>query len=140
MIPEENKSVDLGSLCGMHSLDAVDRFSEYIQGWSGSYENCQVMRFRLDGVVYTAIEDPKDGYRSALENIYISHDPMTNVFPKITVFIQYRKQEKGRTDDVLECVDVRNGKTVLEVGTARTDDYYPCFVNNFYPENMSLND
>ena len=39
----------------------------------------------------------------------------------------------------LELLDCKTGKTVLEVGTENTDDYYPCFVANWSPENMACN-
>ncbi len=58
--------VSFASLIGEHTLDVVDgaieKFQEY--EWRGA-EDCQTLTFRLDGVTYTAIEDPDDGYRSA---------------------------------------------------------------------------
>lgn len=49
------------------------------------------------------------------------------------------KGEYSGTDDVLELLDVANGKLILEVGTSNVDDYYPGFVATWTPENMAVN-
>lgn len=41
--------------------------------------------------------------------------------------------------DILELIDIANGKVVLACGTRNTDDYYPCYVAGFHPENMACN-
>lgn len=142
------KTVSFSSLIGHHVLDAVDENSEHIKNEYGSgYEDCRVIRFRLDGVVYAAIEDPDDGYRSSLDRIVILEEPMTNVFTPIDVIVYIKTKtidEKSGEEDgdvsILEIVDRKNHKTVLEVGTDNTDDYYPYFVGVFSPHNMSTND
>ena len=123
--------IDLDSLVGEHALDAVDLMPE-------GTGDAEAIRFRLDGIVYTATEDPDDGYRSCLKEITVSDAPMKNVFPSVK--IEARKRTGGGyVSDVLELVDTITGKTVLEVGTDNTDDYYPWFVGAFWPENMALN-
>ena len=49
------------------------------------------------------------------------------------------KADGKSENDVLELLDCKTGKTVLEVGTENTGDYYPCFVANWSPENMACN-
>jgi hypothetical protein len=105
------------------------------------YESCQVMRFRLDGEVYVAVEDPDDGYRSLMKDLTVAEDAtMKNVFPPVRVIGRHR--EKGSyndVNDILELIDAGTGQLVLEVGTENTDEYYPCFVASFNPEAMTPN-
>jgi len=132
--------VELDSLIGEHTLDAVDEFVESMKMAYGSrFEDCNMIRFRLDGKVYTAIEDPDDGYRSCLGSLILSPDAvMKNVFPPIRVTA--RKKAEGRyQNDTLEFIDAITGKVVMEVGTDDTDDYYPSFVGYFLPQNMATN-
>ncbi|NTF69400.1 hypothetical protein [Rhizobium rhizogenes] len=120
---------------------AVDFTTEKFERWTDEMEDCQVCRFRLDGVVYVAIEDPDDGYRSHMRELIVQEGAtMTNVFPAIDVECNYRiENEWNDVDDILEIVDTTTGKIVLEVGTSNTDDYYPSFVASFHPENMATN-
>jgi len=129
--------MELKDLTGEHVLDAVD----FEQVYDDYYENSQVCRFRLDGITYVVIEDPKDGYRSSMKEIRIEENAnMINTFPPVKVVGRYRTKGKyGSRDDILELIDVETGKTVLEVGTKSIDDYYQGFVASFKPENMSTN-
>lgn len=135
----EQKSVTLEDLVGEHILDGVDMFDERVKlSWGDEYENCEMMRFRLDGIIYLAIQDPEDGYRSSMDKIVISETPMKNTFQPQRVIGRLRtKGTYSQVDEVLELIDVHTGKTVLEIGTANTDDYYPYFVATFSPENFS---
>ncbi|POO54367.1 hypothetical protein CPJ18_02395 [Agrobacterium rosae] len=133
---------ELTDLIGKRRLDAVDFDNEQVKELYGDgYEDSSVCRFRLDGVVYIAIEDPDDGYRSSMRNLTVANDAtMKNVFPSVEVLGRHRTTgEYGETDDVLELIDTITGKVVLEVGTDNSDDYYPSFVASFHPENMSTN-
>jgi len=133
-------NVELDTLVGEHVLDAVDTLSERVKQYGDSFEDCEVIRFRLDGIVYTAIENPDDGYRSSMERLFVSPDePMRNVFPPIRVLARKKEDEKYSVNDTLQLVDAETGKVVVEVGTDNTDDYYPCFVSHFAPENMVTN-
>lgn len=117
----------LNELVGKHTLDAVD---------FESTETANAIRFRLDGILYVATEDEEDGYRSCLRDIYTSIDPAINAFEPIEVLAMIGVD---RDDNVLQLIDTSNGKLVLEVGTTEVSDYYPSFVANFIPENMSIN-
>lgn len=132
--------MELKGLVGEHVLDAVDFSSEQVKTWGNYFENCQVMRFRLDGNIYVAIEDPEDGYRSCMRDLAIAEDElMKNVFVPTKVIGRYKDRVFYNESDILELVDVGTGKVVLEVGTDYTDDYYPSFVASFLPENMTCN-
>lgn len=138
-----SKKMELQDLVGKHQLDGVDfenlRRKRY--EFSDELEDCEVCRFRLNGTVYVAIEDPNDGYRSHMSELSVDDAAtMTNVFPPVEVVGRYREtSEYGYVDDVLELVDATTGNVVLEVGTSNTDDYYPFFVSSFHPENMAIN-
>ena len=132
--------MDFKELVGLHALDGVDFDNTQVRDYGDAYEQCQVMRFRLDGTIYCAIEDPSDGYRSCMRSFAVEHGPMQNVFPPVQVVARHRTSGAHTdVDDVLELIDVVNGNVVLEVGTTNTDDYYPSFVAAFHPELMAVN-
>lgn len=114
-------------------LDAVDFERDDI-----SDKDASCIRFRLDGVVYIAVEDPDDGYRSYLDEIMIG-DKITNQFEKVLVRGKYRERNDGGNCSIIQFFDQLTNLVVLEIGTENTDDYYPYFVANFSPENMSIN-
>lgn len=131
----DNDIITLEDLCGNHTLDGCD----YAHGVI-SDEGANAIRFRLDGVVYTATEDPCDDYRSCLDKIYVGpKDEISNVFPPIKVTARMQDTQGSDGKDVLELIDIVTRKVVLEVGTDNTEDYYPSFVAAFHPENMITN-
>lgn len=135
---ESKEAVDLQTLVGEHHLDAVDEDTAQIKKWGDRYESANVMRFRLDGKVYCAVEDPDDGYRSSMDKLFVSDDAMRNAFPPIKVLARVMdRTEYSGAADVLQLLDVRNGKVILEVGTDNTDDYYPSFVASWNPANIA---
>jgi len=133
--------MELKELVGEHMLDAVDFSDEQVKTWGDQFEACQVMRFRLDGKVYVAVEDPSDGYRSCMNDLAVADDAtMKNTFSPVKVIGRHREEGKyDNADDVLELIDAGTGKLALEVGTNNTDDYYPCFVAAFHPEALTPN-
>ena len=138
--------MELEELVGEHWLDAVDFSNEQVESWGERFEDCQVVRFRLDGVCYTALEDPDDGYRSRMKDLFIGEEVvMTNVFPPLRVVARYRTdwrfgcEDFDHHSDILELIDTITGEIVLEVGTEDVADYYPAFVACFHPEVMAHN-
>lgn len=131
--------VTLESLIGEHMLDAVDMSSEQVKTWGDSFENASVIRFRLDGKVYAAVEDPDDGYRSRMDKFYVSETNMNNVFAPCKVLARMSSDDQYQKNDTLELIDVVTGRIVLRAGTDNTDDYYPYFVSEWNPQNMAVN-
>lgn len=131
--------MELIEITGKKILDAVDFSTESIKSWGDSFEDCEVCRFRLDGVAYSAVEDPDDGYRSHMRDLVVNEiSTMKNEFEDCEVLCRHRS--KGDyTCDVLELVDTTTGMVVLEVGTENTDDYYPWFQAIFNPTAMAAN-
>ena len=132
---------ELKDLIGEHILTGVDFDAEQVwEEWGDEYQTCQVMRFCLDGKVYSAIEDPQDGYRSCMRDLIVNDAAMSNTFEPVGVIGVHRTDGGlSEIDNVLELIDITTGGLVIEVGTTNTDDYYPCYLAVFRPENMKLN-
>lgn len=135
---KENE-MELQDLIGKHILSGVDMSNKSIQTYGESFEDCEVINFVLDGKTYTAVENPEDGYRSCMSEIKESEELVSNMFIGQEVVGKMRDDDTYETNDVLELIDINTGKTILAVGTGNTDDYYPYFVAEFTPENMSVN-
>ena len=142
---EKETLVEISSLVGKHVLSGVDMINRQMKQWHGDFEDCQCINFVLDGITYTAIEDPSDGYRSQLKEIIKSDEKMENNFRAVEVVISLiEKRERwagyGVDCEILQFIDTANGKVILEVGTDNTDDYYPSFVSDWMPEKLSINE
>ena len=126
--------MELEDLVGTHMLDGVDYGIVDDMANSG-YDFTNVIRFRLDGIVYTATEDPDDGYRSHMRKLIVNKSSaIKNSFEPIQVIA-----EMSDCGNILLVTDTLTGEVVLEVGTDYSDDYYPSFVSNFNPEAMCIN-
>ncbi len=139
------KGYELKDLVGLHMLDAVD-FEHITVKWGEDDEygeDANVCRFRLDGTIWMAVEDPNDGYRSSMREITKlranTKVKLVNVFPPVQVLAVYHERRRYEACDILELRETATGKLVLTVGTENTDDYYPSFVASFEPENMPAN-
>lgn len=133
--------MQLEDLVGLHDLTGVDFSEEAFQQSWGADEQCNVINFVLDGVTYSAIEDPNDGYRSMMREVRVSDFKVSNMFLPVQVMCLKRSDSRyGRSNDILDCYDTKNGKLVLAVGTDNSDDYYPTWTAEFTPENMHIND
>ena len=128
---------ELSDLVGEHILTGVDRLNKQIERY-GSLEYSAVLNFTLDGVTYSVVEDPDDGYRSSARDLVVSDTPTSNTFQGVRVLGIMRTPR--REHDILDLYDIANGKLVLSAGTENTDDYYPCFVAEWTPENLSVNE
>ena len=124
--------MELKDLVGNKKLDAVDFTS--IEGF---YGNCNIIKFRLDGIVYYAMEDESDGHRSSMKYITVlDSDDVKNIFPAIDVICTY---DDRYDSDLLGIYDAETLELVLEVGTNNDDEYYSSFVASISPEAMITN-
>ncbi len=132
----QDMEIELKDLVGPHKLSGVDVSNVNVKNeYGGEMEDCQCISFVIDGKTCTAIENPDDGYRSSMREIRVNLAPLKNTFEPIDVICRYKTDHES---DILEIIDVKNDKVVLEVGTDNTDDYYPYFVCNWIPENLSV--
>ena len=114
----------LKDFTGAKVLDAVDFLVEKTVNYCDETEDCQVCRFRLDGVVYVAVEDPDDGYRSMMNELVIDNDAaMKNVFVGCDVICRHTEKGDYQDDDILELVDTKTEKDArVDKGLGGADD------------------
>jgi len=101
--------------------------------------------FQLDGMTVFAFENPDDGYRSSCASPMIAECSMYEFgvspnYIRAPVIIREWTRDDYYTCDGIEMIDTRNGRTILRVGTANTDDYYPFFECKWNPENLADNE
>ena len=130
--------VTFEDLLGCHKLSGVEMSNFDAKDYCGGTSTVNCCKFKLDGKVHVAVEDPEDGYRSCLGKIFIAkNNNLNNEFREVEVCGHINVS--NRSKDLIEFIDTTTGLTVLEVGTDHTDDYYPCYVASFHPENMIIN-
>lgn len=109
----------------------------------GAAEN----QFKLGDVVWEAVEDPSDGYRSCLGCIIVKPESQTIFFktPISRVRVDYFKGMENpnakylyerREVDFYKLVDISDGHVWLTLGTDNSDDYYPSFHFNYAPKEL----
>ncbi len=135
---EELAHIDFKDLLGEHQLSGVDTENIELEIY-GSKEACQTINFILDGEVYSGCENPDDGYRSSLQYFIKTDKKVNYTFPPVKVLARMAEDDEYAKNDVLELVDMANGKVVLSVGTSNYDDYYPSFVGHWEPKNLAVN-
>lgn len=124
----------LQDLVGVHTLTGVG-FGK-VKSPSAFYETSGCGKFTLDGVTYAAIEDPDDGYRSAMKELVTCEEqPQFQIPPTLVACVRSDRFD----DDTLILYDLMTGKLILEVGTRNYNDWYPCFCWSYHPENLACN-
>lgn len=95
--------------------------------------------FRLNGKNYAIWENPSDGYRSYCE-VEETDLPCKNTFPPQEVFVVlYDDCDVYDKDEGIYIYNLDDASLILKVGTHNYDDYYPCAVMEYHPENMPIN-
>ena len=130
--------MELKDLVGLHVLQGIEVGTTKLKRFF--YDECNFVKFTLDGVTYLALENPDDGYRTYMEELEIVDEPCKFALPDINVLCKMREQGKYTAgDNVLSFVDVKCGKEILAIGTENNDDYYPLCIMEYKPENMACN-
>jgi len=89
--------------------------------------------FKLGKLVFEAVEDENDGYRSCLGSVEVK-DPSGLIFFKRSLArVKVVATEVGDFDGY-HLVDVADGHVWLRFGTDHCDDYYPCFIFDYSPK------
>lgn len=122
-------------LVGRKKLYGIDHFYENRDHW-GSFENIEVVRINLDGVVYEISEDPDDGYRSGHSGPDIVDVAVKNSWNDgIDVICEHVKETQFYNSindaNILRITNAATGAVILEVGTDDISDYYPSYICNF---------
>ena len=133
----------LENLVGSHILQGIEVGTRLGNDFWNKDEECNYIKFTLDGITYIVLENPDDGYRSYAEDLEIVDEVCNIKLPNIQVLCRMREGSKysyrHEENDVLEFIDVINEQLILAVGTGNINDYYPYCVLDYYPENMSCN-
>ena len=114
-----DQDITLKDLVGKHYLSGVE------------FDGNNII-FVLNDIAFIAKEDPQDGYRSCMERLDIYNGIVKNKFEDVEV-------DAKLEGEILSLIDCDNKKEVLRVGTDQNDSYYPFFVNEWIPQNLSLN-
>lgn len=125
--------MELADLAGTHMLSGVDR----VEGVPGSWSepSPEVLRFELDGVLYGAVENPDDGYRSSMRELSVFQGRPATTFEPVQVKAVYRGSDNQEILDL-----IYDDRVILSVGTDYTDDWYPSFVAYWNPEPLGMVD
>lgn len=103
------------------------------------------LAFIFNGQKYLALEDPQDGYRSSLNFVFRLPDwvEIPNVFENVPVYCQYTtgspptdKESLYGVTELIVFRNMKNGGSILSIGTENLDDYYPNSVLLFEPKNI----
>jgi hypothetical protein len=91
--------------------------------------------FRLDDIVWKAVEDEEDGYRSHLDTIQGVLATILYSTPLARVRLSYNEEvDNGEDNELYRLTDVTDGHIWLTFGTKNTSDYYPYFVFDYQPK------
>lgn len=95
--------------------------------------------FRLNDKNYAIWANPDDGYRSYCE-IEETDLPCKNTFPPQEVFVMLYDEDEGfNTNQGIKIYNIDDASLILKIGTDNYDDYYPCAVMEYHPENLPIN-
>lgn len=89
--------------------------------------------FKLDDVVYEAVEDESDGYRSMMEDIRENCNPDGLVFFRGPI-ARVRVKKVNERFEGYSLIDVTDSHEWLRMGTDDPDDYYPSYIFNYSPK------
>ena len=100
--------------------------------------------FKVDGIVFKALEDPDDGYRSYLGAIDYSEQHSSIFFKSAIARVRLERFEIEKRDDEdsmhvraqagYRLVDLDDDHIWLTFGTDYYDDYYPYFIFKHTPK------
>lgn len=128
--------MELRDLVGIHTMTGIETGTVKRENWWSGNDNCNYVKFKLDGTTYMAVEDPDDGYRSCCRELEIVDGECRMSLPNILVECKMRDKVH---DDILEFYDISNNQMFMAVGTGDTTDYYPYFMFEYTPEVLCCN-
>lgn len=129
--------IEFKDLVGNHILQGVEQINNYkFETVWGDIADTNATIIRISNKNYVFIDDPSDGWRSYCRDIL-----ETDIIPKYSIpDAKVRIEMSNRSAFVgINIIDETTNLTVLEIGTNYSDDYYPCCVMSYTPENLSFN-
>jgi hypothetical protein len=127
---------DLSDFVGEYIFTLIPDCSEVHQ------TDATVVSFGLDNMVIFVHENPSDGYRSHVGDVVVAGlADCSKVHNRILPVNQYVICEFSDScdEDILRIRSAKTGLLIFIIGTDSADDYYPCFVWTYYPENLDAN-
>jgi len=135
----------LDDLLGKHTFSGIDLYRK-VTNYFGEEAYYDGVNFILDNETIVVLEDPSDGYRSYLSNLEHTNVKVANTFEPVNVHgVKRTINNWGETivkedSSLIDLIDDVTNKVVLSLGTDYyTDEYYPCCIMEFHPENMIIN-
>lgn len=109
---------------------------ENMEGQTFEFYGVDNTRFKLNEIVYQALEDEDDGYRSHLGSVEVVQSSKDVFYrsPLAKVRVEKAPDRENYEQEMWRLVDVKDGHTWLVIGTENTDDYYPWFVFDYSPK------
>lgn len=134
----------LRDLVGTHLMTGVETGTIERDCWWNKSDNCNYVKFELDGATYMAVEDPNDGYRSCCDELEIVDEKCKIELPNVLVKCKMREDSNvdgwnEEKNDILEFYDLNNKKMFMAVGTSYIDNYRQYFVFEYTPDLLSYN-
>ena len=104
--------MELKDLEGKHVLTGVD-FGK-LKNKDYSYDESTTVDFILDGKIFSAIEDPNDGYRSCMSEIIENREgaDIKNIFYAVVVCGVMRNDSIYEVNEIIDFVDMTKNKAV----------------------------
>ena len=107
--------------------DPQSIFADGLEGeFFGVDNNC----FKIGNIVFEAMEDAEDGYRSLMKEIQVRKDVDGLIFFRAA--LDHVKVVRV-DEDIWNLVSLEDGHVWLEIGTDYADSYYPFFVFTYHP-------
>ena len=88
--------------------------------------------------LFVVSENPDDGYRSSMD--YILVNPFNFLIAEEYLADITIKKLEENDHEIIEIYDKGNNKLILRFGTEDWNDYYPCFIREWIPENLYINE
>jgi hypothetical protein len=95
------------------------------------YHTTLLNTIQLNDLLFEAIEDESDGYRSAMDRVNVSTS--TNPHPELLGVVNVKEVDDGYFKG-FEIVDTHDNHVWAKFGTDNYDDWYPCFTFEFIPK------
>lgn len=109
----------------------VDNYSEY--EFYGVWEN----HFKLGNLIFEAVEDENDGYRSYLDSVVMMPEADSTIrkrFPKKPIALVKVVVDE---EEFIDIVDTTHNHVWLSIYTDNTCNYYPYFCFTYRPLDLT---
>lgn len=115
------------------TTEVID-FNSMVGKSANLYYCNELNRFQLGTVIFEAIEDENDGYRSMLQEVIVVKDNAKTRKGDFLASVKIKQVTDPYDFEGWELVDEEDGHIWLKLGTNNADDYYPYFTFDFTPK------